>query len=143
MAWIQLTEHHVLSRLSEDERDNHEATGENAPRDRLAGILEQVTLLVRSKVVACDENLAKVGPAGTIPDELLWAAAAIARNSLVASLPLAEGESSPRDKEVSEAHRQLNDAAACKLRIAGPAGTLPEADKGGAGVYGGSPLLDF
>lgn len=143
MSWITLTEAHVKARLATAELEEIEEAGEVESTDRLAGILTQVTALVRGKVLTCDENLAKVGDSGTIPEECLWAAATIARDSLVASLPVAESETSPRQEETRKAHSILDQVASCKLRIEGPSGSLPEAEDGGAGEYGGAELLGF
>jgi len=143
MSWIALTEAHVLTRLSELEKAAYEDAGESSPpADRLTGILEQVTALVRGKVASCDENLGKLGSAGTIPEECLWAAATIARGSLAASLPLAEGETDPRAEEARKAHQILDQVAACEIRIEDEGGSIPEAN-GGTGSYGGAAHMDF
>ncbi|MEM9235193.1 MAG: hypothetical protein AAGB14_00340 [Verrucomicrobiota bacterium] len=143
MSWVTLTESDVLARLSENEKTCYEETGEESPADRLTGIILQVTALVRGKVASCDENLGKLGAAGTIPSECLWAAATIARGSLVASLPLEEGETDPRSEELKKAHAILDQVAACELRIEDPSGTIPEAADSGAGSYGGCPHMEF
>lgn len=143
MSWITLAAPHVLDRLSTDERDAIERAGEDSSTDRLAGIVTQVTAMVRGKVATCSENLAKMGAAGTIPDELLWAAATIARDSLVASLPVSESDSEERKAEKRRADELLDQAARCELRIEDPDGALPEADDDGAGDYGGCEYLEI
>lgn len=143
MSWITLAASHVLDRCSTDERDAIEAAGEDSSTDKLAGILTQVTALVRGKVATCSENLAKMGEAGTIPDELLWAAATVARESLVASLPVSESDSEERKAEMRRANDLLDQASRCEIRIADSDGEIPESEDGGAGEYGGSSLLEF
>lgn len=143
MSWLALTSDHVLDRLSSDERVEIEEAGESTPADRLTGIIEQVINLVRGKVASCDENLQKLGPSGEIPEETLWAAATVARDSLVASLPVAESETDSRREEGRKAHSILDQVAQCKIRIEGPDGAIPETADGGGGVYGGSPTMSF
>lgn len=143
MSWLALTSAHVLDRLATEEKDAYEAAGEVSDQDRLAGIITQVTALVRGKVLSCDENLAKVGTAGTIPDESLWAAATIARDSLIASLPIDVADTEARKEESRRAHSLLDQFAACEIRIEGPDGSLPEATDDGGGTYGGADLLGF
>ena len=139
MAWITLVASNVLDRLAGDELFAYEQSGGNEDGDRLTGILSQVTTLVRGKALSCSENIAKAGATGTIPDELLWAAVTIARQSLINSLPTAEGEADPRRDELDRANRQLDDAAECKLRIESSTGTITSS----VGVFGGETLLDF
>lgn len=143
MSWAALAESDILDRLTSDELEAYEAGGELTTRDRMTGILAQVTELVRGKVASNDENLAKMGNAGTIPSETKWAAATIARNSLVASLPLIEGNTDARKEEMTRAFAILDQAADGTLRIASPDGTIPETTNGGAGSYGGNALLNF
>lgn len=141
--WLALEESHVLSRLSTEELDQYEASGEQSPSGKLSGIIDQVTSRVRGRVAACDANLIKMGPDGTIPSELLWAASTIARNSLAAVLPTRLGEDKIREDETRRAEKDLDDASSCKLRIAGPDGTIPETQVDSGGVYGGEPLMQF
>lgn len=139
MAWITLTEDHVLARLSQSERDAYESAGGAGVADKLADILGQVTSRVRGKVAACSENIDKMGAAGTIPDELLWAAATIARQSLIASIPTLDGTGENREKELEDAKEQLKDAAACKIGITDLSGDVSDS----VGQYGGTTRYDF
>lgn len=121
----------------------YEDTGGNPTAGgRLPGIIDQVTALVRAKVASCSRNLSKMGPAGMIPSECLWAACTIARSSLAASLPVSEGETDPRASELREAHKMLSDVAECKLMIEDASGNIPESVNPG-GSYGGAAKLDF
>jgi len=104
----------------------------------LAGILAQVTGLVRGKVAACRDNLGKLGAAGTIPEECVFAAATIARDALVGSLPLSEGATEVRREELRRAHEFLDSVAACKVRVDGE-----EVTEAATGVWGGRELLEF
>lgn len=142
MAWITLTAEHIKSRLAVDELDAVEDTGnEGDATPRLPGIIEQVTLLVRGKVAACKDNTLDAD-ATKIPEELLWAAATIAKHDIRASLPTtgSEEETRLRQREIDQAFRQLDDAAACRLSITNPDGAV-SGQLGGC--YGGANLLDF
>ena len=116
MAWITLTTEDIRNRLAECELDAIEETG-GGTGDRLAGILDQVTSLVRAKVGACNRN--ELGAAGTIPQECLHSAATIARHNLRATLPTtgSEDEGEMRRSEYQDAMNFLNDVAECKIGI--------------------------
>lgn len=139
MAWVAITTADVLNRMSDDERYSYENAGGNADNNRLTGIIAQVTGLVRGKVAACHENIAKMGDAGTIPDELLWAAVTIIRQSLVSSTPVLDSEKDGRTKELENSWDMLDQVASCKLRINAPEGELSAS----TGTYGGNDLLEF
>lgn len=144
MSWITLNEDHLKARLARGEleayQDAADQDGEGV--NQVEGILTQVTSLVRGKVASNQENLGKLGPAGTIPDECLHAACTIARDSLVASLPISSGDTETRKEELKMAHKFLDQVADGKVRIEDAAGTIPEASTNAAS-YGGSSLLDF
>ena len=116
MAWITLTTDDIRNRLAECELEAIEETG-GGTGDRLAGILDQVTSLVRAKVGACNRN--ELGAAGTIPAECLHSAATIARHNLRATLPTtgSEDEGEMRRSEYQDAMNFLNDVAECKIGI--------------------------
>lgn len=143
MSWITLTNADVLARMATDELDAIEDAGETSDQDRLGAIIQQVTQMVRGKVAACAENLPKLGPSGTIPDELLWAAATIARDSLVGSLPVSESDTEDRTTELRKAHEMLDQAQRCEFRIADDSGSIAETSNGGAGRYGGESIVEF
>ena len=126
--------------MADAERDAYEAGGDIDIANKLDGIVEQVVGLVRGKVSSCD-NISTLGAAGEIPDELLWAAATIGKYSLVAVIPGMDEEADKiRMEEYRSAMKQLDDAAACKIGIAPPAGLEPTARPSD---YGGAAILDF
>jgi hypothetical protein len=146
MSWIALTPAAIQARLAKDELESYLDAGEHAADglDALGEIIAQVTAMVRGKVASCRDNLSKLGPAGTIPDECLFAASTIARDALVGSLPLSEGSTELRREELRKAHDFLDSVARCEVRIEDATGEIAEAAQGtAASSYGGSPLLNF
>jgi hypothetical protein len=144
MSWLAITADHINARLSSDELAGYVDAAQSAESgvDAIAGIIAQVTAMVRGKVASCRANLSKLGPAGTIPSECLFAACTIARDALVGSLPLSEGASEVRREELRKAHEFLDAVAACSVRIETPSGTIPESATSSV-AYGGKALLDF
>lgn len=138
MAWLTLSPEHVESRFSADEMVTFEDVG-GGSGDRLTGILQQVTSLVRAKVAACHKNT--LGEAGTIPEECLHAACSIARHNLMASLSSDENTETRKD-EYSEANRFLTDVANCKIGVT-TEGSSTEVSGSDSGCYGGNPYLEF
>lgn len=146
MSWITITQDHVKARLSKDEYDSYTLTGgqlTNDGTDIVAAIISQVTAMVRGKVASCRDNLSKMGPAGTIPNECLFAAATIARDALVGALPLTEGATDVRKEELRQAHEFLNSVARCEIRIEDAAGAIPESSSESSASYGGIPIMTF
>lgn len=145
MAWIALTPANIKGRLAKDELESYVDAGEQATDDvdTLAEIILQVTAMVRGKVASCRDNLSKLGPAGTIPDECLFAASTVARDALVGSLPLSEGSTEVRREELRKAHAFLDAVASCEVRIEDAAGIIPESEPSPSASYGGNPILDF
>lgn len=147
MSWIAITADHIKARLAGDELASYVDAAQPAESgvDAIAGIISQVTAMVRGKVASNRDNLPKMGPAGTIPDECLFAACTIARDALVGSLPLSEGATEVRKEELRKAHAFLDAVAAGDVRIETPEGTIPESDSTSQSspVYGGSPMIEF
>lgn len=138
MSWISLTSAHIKARLAEEELDAIEDTG-GGDGDRLTGILAQVTSLIRAKVAACHKNI--LGPAGTIPEECLHAAATIAKHDIRASLPsTGVDDSDLRKDEYREATSFLNAVARCEIGIEDDGGGIAGRD---SGCYGGDPKYNF
>ena len=138
MSWISLTSAHIKARLAEEELDAIEDTG-GGDGDRLTGIIDQVTSLVRAKVAACHKNI--LGPAGTIPEECLHAAATIAKHDIRASLPsTGVDDSDLRKDEYREATSFLNAVARCEIGIEDDGGGIAGRD---SGCYGGDPKYNF
>jgi hypothetical protein len=147
MSWLAITSDHIKARLSNDELCAYVDAAQPAESgvDAIAGIIAQVTAMVRGKVASCRANLAKMGSAGTIPSECLFAACTIARDALVGSLPLSEGSTEVRREELRKAHEFLTSIASCEVTIESPDGTIPEAVQSSTSYpsYGGAALLDF
>lgn len=142
MAWIELTPQAVKARLSALEYEHYNAAAEHAHDfDMLEEIIIQVIALVRGKVRACRSNLAGVGPAGTIPDECLHAAATIARASLCAAFPVSEGETDLRASELRDANAFLDKVAEGGVSIeSATGGAVPGAEPF---FFGGGRLHHF
>lgn len=145
MSWTALTADNIRGRLSLDELDGYVQTSgqESAGVDSLVEIIYQVTAMVRGKVASNPANLTKTGPAGTIPDECLFAACTIARDALVGSLPLSEGATEVRKEELRKAYAFLDSVAAGGVRIEDAGGALPEIPSAASRSHGGSTLLEF
>lgn len=139
MPWITLNEDHIKARLAEDELYSIEGTGGGAG-NRLAGIIIQVTAMVRAKVAACHKN--KLGPSGTIPEECLHSAATIAKHNIRASLSStgSEDEGELRKDEYREAITFLNKVASCDIGIEAETGQVSGR---ASGCYGGEPYYNF
>tara|TARA_R110000851_G_scaffold123855_1_gene253818 strand:+ start:458 stop:886 length:429 start_codon:yes stop_codon:yes gene_type:complete len=142
MAWITLTEQHIKSRLSVNELETVNDAGQESGSEvsRLPGIITQATGLVRGRVSSCRDN--QLGEAGMIPEELLWAAAAICKYMLLNSIPTgSELGLDERKEENRRAHDMLDQAAKCELLISG-SDSIKTANQV-ASVYGGDNLLKF
>jgi hypothetical protein len=140
MAWITFTPEHIKARLIDVELEAYEDAGDIDVETKLDGIIPQVVGMVRGKVSSC-EDVISLGAAGEIPDELLWAASTIAKYSLISVIGgLDEQHDKLRMEENRTAHKQLDDAASCKISIAPPSGIEPEARPSDCG---GNPLLEF
>ena len=139
MSWLALTSDHVKARLGANELETIEEVG-GGDGDRLAGIITQVTALVRARVAGCHRN--ELGTAGMIPDECLHAAATIAKHDIRATLPStgSEDEGDLRKDEYREAMDFLKAVSRCDVAITSDSGSVNGA---GTGVYGGSDLLTF
>lgn len=142
MAWIALTEDDIKSRLSINELETWDDAGqdEGSEVSRMPGIITQVTGLVRGRVASCRDN--QLSTAGLIPEELLWAAATIAKYMLLNSIP-AIGDSAQEERrdENRRAHEMLDQAAKCELLISGD-DSITNANQVES-EFGGEPLLDF
>jgi len=141
MSWVTLSTAHVLARLATDERDAFEAVGEAASTDKLGGIIEQVTSLVRSKVMTFSANTP--GVAGTIPADALYHAVSLCRAALVAAQPTMEGSTDPRAEETRQAHLYLDQVAKGEVLVSAPDGGYAVTTAEATGSYGGKPLFDF
>jgi hypothetical protein len=118
--WIELIEAHLLTRMSGVELDRlRSAVLEEGQADPVQDVFDQVTRKVRSRVAACMQN--KLGPEGTIPDELLDDALALC----VMKVMTRPGGTTidpeeQRAKDAVQAEANLRDAANCKIAIEQP-----------------------
>lgn len=123
------------------EFEAYEDAGDSDATRKIDGILEMITARVRGKVSSC-KDVTSMGEAGTIPEELLDAAAVLCKYRLALVVPgLDEEQDAMRKEEYKDAIKQLNEAAACDISIAPPGGATQPAPNPSA--YGGDPLLKF
>ena len=147
MAWIEFTTDHVKARLTKDEVDGYIVAGGQFRdgTDSLDAIVEQTVGLVRGKVASNRDNLPKMGAAGTIPAECLFAASTIARDALCGSLPLSDAATEVRKDELRRAHEYLDAVAKGDVRIEDEAGGFSDYTPATSTdpTYGGATLLEF
>ena len=139
--WIELKEDDIRDRLSALELSAWDSAGQDEGNviSRVPGIIAQTVGLIRGRVASCRENT--LGTAGLIPEELLWAAATIAKNMMLNSIPaIGDTAQTERGDENRRAHDMLDQAASCELLIANDDGTTSNEI---ASTVGGCPLLQF
>lgn len=125
MAWIPVTADDIGTRLADPELD----AARNAlvaAGDPLPDIVSAVVAEVRGRVAANRAN--RLGPAGTIPDELLNAALALVRGRLLSRLPVASLMTEDRRAEIKSAEQLLRDVAAGSFVVSLPAEPAPATD---------------
>ena len=114
MPWIPLTEAHLLEGLAAAEvtalRSIQTAPGQADP---FPEAIERTCLEVQGYV----GTRYQVGQAGTIPDQLLSSAIAIARYRLIGRLPSRAMSTEHRRKEYEDAIKQLEAVAAGKFAL--------------------------
>ena len=110
--------------------------------DIFAGIIGQVTNMVRSKVASWPSNIPSMGPENTIPEECIFAACTIIRDALIGSLPLDETATSLRREELRKAHEFLDQISRGEVIVQGGDGYGSIATAS-TGSFGGRKLLDF
>lgn len=118
MEWITFTPAHVLARMTarelskyervarkeySDDEDEEAEVPEDSP-ERMPQIVKQVCDRFRM-AIACTG--AKLGPTATLPDGLIFSAAVLARDSLIALPPSQEGMTDPRTKEHNDAETEF------------------------------------
>ena len=120
MAWLTLTSAHVQASLAAAEltalRTTQLAVGQTDP---LPEAITRTVGEVRGYVGAHAGGM--VGQAGTIPEELLASAVAIARWRLLGRLPVKLMASEQRRQEYDDARALLRDVAAGKFAVSAPA----------------------
>ncbi|MEM0964793.1 MAG: phage protein Gp36 family protein [Verrucomicrobiota bacterium] len=125
MSWISITEDDIERRLTGGEFTAvREAALSDGQPDPLPEEIKSAVRRVRGSVAACDRN--KVGPDGTIPDELEDAFLAILRYKLLTRLPDVGLISDDRRREYDDAIALLKDTARCDFAVEQPLN--PEAE---------------
>lgn len=142
--WITLTNADLRDRMTDAEITAIESAGEDddTSNDHVQGAISQITQLVRGRVGSCSKNL-PLGPEGTIPDELKWAAVSMIRHTLTSSIPAFDAmQGDMRNEEYIDAKTQLRDAAMCRIAIVAPGGaeTAPTTSNF---CYNSETKLDF
>jgi hypothetical protein len=118
--WIALTEEKLLTRMSGLELDAFRSVAlKDGQADPVQGLFDQITRKVRSRVAACMQN--KLGPEGTIPDELLDDALALCvMGVMTRPAGTVIDPNDARTKSAAQAESNLRDAAMCKIAIEQP-----------------------
>jgi len=131
MAWIQITEDHVKTKITGPElaaaRTAALASGQTDP---LQEVIDQITREVRGCVAAWPHNI--LGQGDTIPDECLRAALALIVAELCVRLPGKILLSDARSEARKEATAFLNRVSEGKVRLVLPDVETTEAVAGPA-----------
>lgn len=135
MAWITLTEDHLKTLMAGPEwtaLTNAVLSAGQTAEALVTEALDDTTKRVLGYVGACPDN--RLGPEGTIPDELKHTALVIARARLFTRLPgLKSLHDEIRQKEYDGAVDELRSVASCKFAIVQP-DVVGEEQPGGAEV---------
>jgi hypothetical protein len=119
MAWITITDAAILGKSAGAEVDAaRSAALAIGQTDPVPGLVEQIVREVRGYVAACKDN--KLGPAGTIPDELLGAALNRLRFECATRLPGGALLDEDRRAANRDAIAMLRDAGACRIVLEQP-----------------------
>jgi phage gp36-like protein len=100
--------------------------------DPVPGTLATIAQTVRGYIAGCPRNT--LGPAGTLPEQLIGDAMVIARHKLLTRFPEVGLLSEGRVNEYNQAMTALRDVAACKIAVESPPSKGPEKVPAGAGV---------
>lgn len=141
MPWIELEEAHLLEALAASEltalRSQQTATDQADP-------VPEILLRTAGEIQGYVGTRHSVGQAGTVPDQLLSTAIAIARWRLLGRLPVRTLATESRRQEYDDAIAQLRDVAAGKFALAladDPATEQPRAPV--EGRWGGSERINL
>lgn len=119
MAWIELTQAKVQTRLSGPELEALESSALADDQDSpLTDIITGVVKEVRGYIAACAKNI--LGEGETIPEALEHAALAMIRFRLATRLPDLGLLSTERNDENKEALQLMREVAACRFSIEKP-----------------------
>jgi phage gp36-like protein len=114
MPWINLTEAHLLEALTARELDSLRTV---QIADDQVDPVPEVLARAASEVQGYVGTRYAVGQAGTVPDQLLSSAIAIARWRLIGRLPTKIMATESRRQEYEDALTQLRDVAAGKFAL--------------------------
>ena len=129
MAWITLTEANLGERLAGAELAALQTAATGSAGNTVPHVLESVVAEVRGRVAAYSRN--KLGPAGTIPEELKASALAITRWRILSRLPgMKSLQDEARRAEYADALSLLSAVADGKFAILQPETPLENADIG-------------
>lgn len=118
--WIALTEEKLLTRISGPELAAFRSVAlADGQADPVQGLFDAITRKVRSRVAACTQN--KLGPEGTIPDEILSDALALCvMDIMTRPAGTVIDPNDARTKAATQAEQNLRDVASCKIMIEQP-----------------------
>lgn len=145
MPWNALTTAGILSRLTAQELAAvRQQSVEVGQADPLAEVLAQVTAEVRGYVAAHAPN--RLGPAGTLPDQLHGTAVGLARWRLCSRLAVGRMAdvllTEPRRQEYEDGLRLLRDVSSGRFAVEQPDEDGPEEMADSAPAWGGAARLD-
>ena len=119
MAWITLTAGDLAERMAGPEYDAVRKAATGTYGQEQAQVLADTVAEVRGRVAACARN--RLGPAGTVPEELRGAALAIFRWRFLTRVPgLKALLTDARKAEYDDALRLLEAASACRFAVEQP-----------------------
>lgn len=141
MSWIDLTPAHIDEALSAAELDALRTIQlADGQADPVPEAIARTCTQVNGYVAAAAGH--PVGQAGTIPEELLSSAIAIARWRVIGRLPVKLFATESRRKEYEDAIAELKDVAAGKFAISFPADPAEEQPRPPAeGAWGSAAKL--
>ena len=123
MSWLVINPDDVVSRLTETERQQCDTSlvGGTSMTQRLPTIITYATQYIRGKIAVFPNTRNNMGPSGTIPDELYFAALNYIRWELLNALPnTGRFEDDPRRGDYEQAIKDFQSAADGELVIQGP-----------------------
>ena len=119
MSWIAITTEDLLGKLTAPEMAAVKTVAlDPSQQDPVPDAIDRVTKEVRGYVAACIKN--KVGPIGTIPDELVDAAMAMCVVRVCLRLPTKVVLTEGRLEANRQAIRLLERTAACQFELEQP-----------------------
>ncbi|AHF94603.1 hypothetical protein OPIT5_29290 [Opitutaceae bacterium TAV5] len=133
MSWRTITEDDLRTVLTGTEIDSVRTVAlEDGAGDPVPGTLANVVQTVRGYIAGCSRNT--LGPAGTLPEQLVGDAMVIARHRLLTRFPEVGLLSDGRVNEYNQAMTAMRDVAACRISVEAPPVAGPEKMPAGAGA---------